>query len=91
MIHKYSVRTSQEPHVSLTKTNLSLLCGENKISVYCESHTKHTNALCGQNAVFYFIKTGGTYKNNWALNGSKILYAIFCLPKRAQCSSKLIL
>jgi hypothetical protein len=44
-----SVRTSQETHyVSATKTNRLMLFRE-IIAVYCENHTEHTNALCGQN------------------------------------------
>jgi hypothetical protein len=38
-----------------------------KIVVYCENHTKHTNTLCGQNAEFYYVKAGGIYSNYWAL------------------------
>jgi hypothetical protein len=31
--------------------------------------TKHTNALCGQNAEFYDVKSGGTYSNRCTLDG----------------------
>jgi hypothetical protein len=31
---------------------------------------EHTDTLCGQNAEFYCVKAGGTYSNQWALNGS---------------------
>jgi hypothetical protein len=27
-----------------------------KVSVYCENHTEHTNTLCGQNAEFQCVK-----------------------------------
>jgi hypothetical protein len=30
------------------------------VAVYCEKHTKHINALCGQNVEFYYVKVGGT-------------------------------
>jgi hypothetical protein len=29
------------------------------VAVYCENHTEHINALCGQNAEFRDIKAGG--------------------------------
>jgi hypothetical protein len=35
------------------------------IGVYCEIHAKHTNTLCGQNAEFWYVKSGGTYSNHW--------------------------
>jgi hypothetical protein len=48
MIYKIPVRTSQETHyVSATKPNRLMLFGET-VAVYCENHTEHTNALCGQ-------------------------------------------
>jgi hypothetical protein len=56
---KYSVRTSQETHyVSDTKPNRLMLFRET-VAVYCENHTEHTNSLCGQNAEFWYVKTGG--------------------------------
>jgi hypothetical protein len=46
----YSVRTSQETHyVSATKPNRLMLFRE-RVAVYCENHTKHTDTLCGRNA-----------------------------------------
>jgi hypothetical protein len=38
------------------------------VAVYCDNHTEHTDALCGQNAQFGNIKAGGTYSNHCALN-----------------------
>jgi hypothetical protein len=32
------------------------------ITVYCENHTEHINALCGQNAEY--VKESGTYTNH---------------------------
>jgi hypothetical protein len=47
------VRTSQETHyVSATKPNRLMLFRET-VAVYCETHTEHTNALCGQDAVVF--------------------------------------
>jgi hypothetical protein len=44
-----SVRTSHETHyVSATETSQLMLFSET-IVVYCESHMKHTDTLCGQN------------------------------------------
>jgi hypothetical protein len=42
-----------------------------KIAVCCESHTKHTNTLCAQNAEDLDVKAGGraTYSNNLGLKG----------------------
>jgi hypothetical protein len=43
-----------------------MLCRE--IIVVCsEIHTKHINALCGQNVEFVKVKPGSTYSNHWAL------------------------
>jgi hypothetical protein len=39
------------------------------VAVYCENHTEHTDTLCGQNAEFWCVKTGGTYTNHKALKG----------------------
>jgi hypothetical protein len=32
------------------------------IAIYCETHTKHINTLCGKNAEFSYVKAGGTYE-----------------------------
>jgi hypothetical protein len=37
------------------------------VAVYCENHTVNTNALCGQNAEFWYVKACGTYSNHLAL------------------------
>jgi hypothetical protein len=37
------------------------------VAVYFENHTGHTDASCGQNAEFWYVKTGGTYSNHCAL------------------------
>jgi hypothetical protein len=37
------------------------------IAVCSQTHTKHTNTLCGQNAEFFNIKPGGTHSNHCAL------------------------
>jgi hypothetical protein len=39
------------------------------IAVCSEIHTKHINALCGQNVEFVNVKPGGTYSNRSALKG----------------------
>jgi hypothetical protein len=36
---------------------------------YCENRTKHENTLCGQNAVFQYVKAGGISGNFWAFEG----------------------
>jgi hypothetical protein len=67
IVYKNSVRTSQETHyVSATKPNWLMLFGET-IAVYLESHIKHKNTLCEQNAEFWYVEAGGTYNNHWAL------------------------
>jgi hypothetical protein len=43
-----------------------MLFGET-VAVYCESHTEHTNTLCGQNVGFCCVKAGGTYIYHHAL------------------------
>jgi hypothetical protein len=40
-----------------------------RVAVYCENHTEHTDTLCGQNAGFWYVKAGGTYSNHWTFKG----------------------
>jgi hypothetical protein len=69
VIFKNSVCTSQETHyVSATKPNRLMLFRET-VAVYCDSNVKHVNTLCGQNAEFLNVKTGGTYSNHAVLKG----------------------
>jgi hypothetical protein len=50
--YKNSVRTSQETHdVTATKPNRVMLFRE-RVAVYWENHTEHTDTLCGQNAIY---------------------------------------
>jgi hypothetical protein len=52
LIYINPIHTSQETHdVSATMPNRLMLFGET-VAVYCETHTDHTNTLCGQNVVF---------------------------------------
>jgi hypothetical protein len=44
---KNSVRTSQETHYV---SAIELF--RERVAVYCENHTQHTDTLCGQNAEF---------------------------------------
>jgi len=39
------------------------------IAVCSEIHTKHINALFGQNVELLNVKLGGTYSDYWALKG----------------------
>jgi hypothetical protein len=39
------------------------------VAVYCENHIKHINTLCGKNAEFSSVKSGGTYSNHWSFKG----------------------
>jgi hypothetical protein len=43
-----------------------MLFGET-VAVYCENHTEHINAFCGQNAEILSVKASGTYSNHLAL------------------------
>jgi hypothetical protein len=45
-----------------------MLLGET-VAVYCENHKEHTDALCGQNAEFWYVKAGGIYSDHWVLMG----------------------
>jgi len=45
-----------------------MLCRE-IIAVCSEIHTKHINTLCGQNVELLNVKAGGTYSDQWALEG----------------------
>ena len=38
------------------------------IAVCSEIHTKHANALCGQNVEHLNVIPGGTWSNSWAVN-----------------------
>jgi translation initiation factor IF-1 len=63
------VRTSQETHyISATKPN-RLMLFRKTVAVYCENHTEHTNALCGQNEEFWCVKAGGMCSNHWTSKG----------------------
>jgi hypothetical protein len=42
------------------ETNLLVLCRE-IIRIYCESHKKHVNTLCGQNVDFLHATAYGPY------------------------------
>jgi hypothetical protein len=67
--HTDTVRTSQETHyVSTIEPNRLMLFGE-AVAVYCENHTEHTDTVCGQNAGFWYVKTGGTYSDRLLLEG----------------------
>jgi hypothetical protein len=69
IIYKNLVRTSQETHyVTATKPNRLMLLRET-VAVYCENHMEYTNALCGQNAEFCFVRAGGTHSNHLVLKG----------------------
>jgi hypothetical protein len=39
------------------------------VAVYCENHTEHTDTVCGQDAEFWYVKTGGAYSNHRVLKG----------------------
>jgi hypothetical protein len=39
------------------------------IAVYSENHRKSLYTLCGQNAEFFHVKTGGTYSNHCVFEG----------------------
>jgi uncharacterized membrane protein len=39
------------------------------IAVCSEIHINHINTLCGQNVELLNVKPGGTYSENWTLNG----------------------
>jgi len=39
------------------------------IAVCSQIHTKHINPLCGQKVEFLNVSVGGTYSDNWALEG----------------------
>jgi hypothetical protein len=43
------------------------------VAVYCENHMEHTNTLYGQNAVFWYVKAGGTFSNHCASRVEKYL------------------
>jgi hypothetical protein len=40
------------------------------IDVCSQIHTKHINALCGQNVELLNVKPGGTYRYHWVVKGS---------------------
>lgn len=38
------------------------------IVFYCNTYTKHTNKICGQNAELFNVKPGDRYTYHWVLN-----------------------
>jgi hypothetical protein len=46
------------------------------IAVCSQIHTKHINALCGQNVEFLYVEPGGTVSNHWALKSSDVILSI---------------
>jgi hypothetical protein len=50
-----------------------MLFGET-VAAYCENPTEHkcTNALCGQNAAFWYLKERGIYSDHLAFNEQPI-------------------
>jgi hypothetical protein len=68
-VYKDPVHTAQQTHsVSVIQTSQLILYRE-IIAVCSEIHTKHINTLCGQNVEFVNVKVGGTYSNQWTLEG----------------------
>ena len=61
-----SVRTPHKTTVSIINTSRLTLPKE-IISVYCNTHTEHTNSLCEQRVVY--IKEGYTYCYRNGLKG----------------------
>jgi hypothetical protein len=59
-INKSSSYLTKTHYTSATNINRLMLFNET-VAVYCENHTKHTDTLCGQNAEFQHVKTGGIY------------------------------
>ena len=58
-------------NIELVPRSNHSLCHKNQLMVYkgiaalfSEIHTKHTNALCGQNIEFLSTKLGGTESNH---------------------------
>ena len=39
------------------------------IAVFSQIHKKHINTLCGQNVEFLTVNPGGSYSDQWALEG----------------------
>jgi hypothetical protein len=71
---KNSIPTSQETHyVSATNINWLILFRET-IALYCESRKKHKITLCGKDAEFWYVQTGGSYGNHWALKGQYYIF-----------------
>jgi hypothetical protein len=54
--------------IPVTKT-IQLMLYKEIIAVCSDIHTKHTNTLCGQNVELLNVKLGGTYSNQWVLDG----------------------
>ena len=64
----YSDHWALESLISVIKTSQLMLYGE-IIAVSSQIHIKHINTLCGQNTEFVNVTAGGTYSDNWALEG----------------------
>lgn len=72
MILTNPVRTSQEiHHVCATKPD-RLVMFRKAVSVYCESHTEHTNTLRGQNAECLLYSAIWSVSESMAWNGKAV-------------------
>jgi hypothetical protein len=86
-IHTKHIKTQSVPRskltVSVIKTSQLMLYRE-IIAVCSQIHTKHINTLCGQNAVFVYVKPVGTCSNHCAVQG---WYGSCFLVRVFSCSS----
>jgi hypothetical protein len=55
---------SQETHYFSAEEINQFIQIKNTNPIYCESHTKHKNTLCGQNAECWYVKARGTHSNH---------------------------
>jgi hypothetical protein len=64
-LNKDSVRTSKETKPVSITTISCLMPFTEMIVIYCENSTKHTNALCAQNAELLTVKVGDRPSHNY--------------------------
>jgi hypothetical protein len=68
------VHTPQETHyVSATEPNRLMLFGE-KVAVYCQNHTEHTDTLYGQNVDFIVLSR---WYLPWLLSSEETVWLFF--------------
>jgi hypothetical protein len=69
IIYTDSVHTTQEAYYTSAKKTNRLMLFREKITLYCENHTKKHKYTVGR-PQFQYVKVGGTYSNRGACDST---------------------